>query len=242
MNAQGRHILDCLASRFPERLEGWFFGEGALSPLGLGLVARCVRDGHQDTLRALLDEHHVPVNIVSTSACSAGAKILTRLMDWKVRFQRRWRAGFPTQIAYGSRCTALHIAAFLGHFGALEMLLERSAEVNSAAHAHGMTPLHLAALSGHNAICTQLIAAGASTLIKDRRGRTPVDRARWAHGDDSPVTLLLLRGQRNELVLTPLQEQEIAPAKMAMPLPSTALSSVHGSARILPHSATSHSS
>ena len=85
--------------------------------------------------RALLDEHHVSVNIVSTSACSAGAKILTRLMDWKVRFQPRWRAGFPTQIGasvtllYGSDIALihrLHCSQVLTHLGqkSTSLLLE----------------------------------------------------------------------------------------------------------------------
>ena len=46
--------------------------------------------------------------------------------------------------------TALHLAAYQGMRGAVELLLEAKADVTSTNHPLKMTPLHAAAVAGHH--------------------------------------------------------------------------------------------
>ena len=74
--------------------------------------------------------------------------------------------------AYAWRAPALFPAAYLGALGAISLLLDRGANVNSTASPKGMTPLHLAAIGGHSDVTERLLDAGAIPSIKDKRGRT----------------------------------------------------------------------
>lgn len=63
-------------------------------------------------------------------------------------------------------CTALSIAAEMGHAEVVETLLQSGAEVDSLTST-GMTPLMLAAKSGHGDVCTVLLRYGASVELMD---------------------------------------------------------------------------
>ena len=93
-------------------------------------------------------------------------------------------------MAYGSRCSAIHVAAFLGNLGVLEKLIQREVDVNSVEDPWKMTPLHLAVISGHDTICARVLTLGAAVEIKDRRGRTALN---WAKrlGREEIVQLML---------------------------------------------------
>tara|TARA_B100000767_G_scaffold250294_1_gene252448 strand:+ start:322 stop:804 length:483 start_codon:yes stop_codon:yes gene_type:complete len=73
--------------------------------------------------------------------------------------------------------TALHVAAFNGNLGSVEMLLQAKANVASVAHPLKMTPLHVAAFAGHGQMCVRLLEAGAPIAARDSRRRTA---AMWA--------------------------------------------------------------
>ena len=73
---------------------------------------------------------------------------------------------------YGSRCSALHSAAYYSNLGAVDALVSARADVNSQVHYRRMTPLMLAALGGHQQCCMRLIEGGANPNFKDNRGRT----------------------------------------------------------------------
>eukprot|EP00004_Rigifila_ramosa_P005701 TRINITY_DN1636_c0_g1_i3.p1 TRINITY_DN1636_c0_g1~~TRINITY_DN1636_c0_g1_i3.p1 ORF type:complete len:177 (-),score=40.59 TRINITY_DN1636_c0_g1_i3:29-487(-) len=70
--------------------------------------------------------------------------------------------------------TALHYASQGGHFECVELLIAQKANVNALDYG-GSTPLHLAAKNGHNKICRFLLNNGAKQLVKDKRGRVPLD-------------------------------------------------------------------
>merc|ERR1711924_202424 len=91
---------------------------------------------------------------------------------------RRHPSGFYISLGLLSRATALHAAALTGNIGAVNLLLQHSANPASTNHAHGATPLHLAAYDGHEAVAQRLLEVGASTSVRDKRGRTA---AAWAN-------------------------------------------------------------
>ena len=68
--------------------------------------------------------------------------------------------------------TPLHLAAYNGNIGAVELLLGAGADVASTRHPLRMTPLHAAAAAGHREVCARLLAAGAPVDARDGRGRT----------------------------------------------------------------------
>ena len=130
--------------------------------------------GDVATLRTLLDagfEHN-----------SIGAlthrkfRVICTISDVMVRFLNQPR-GIFIAMAFTSRATALHAAALTGNIGALNLLLEHSADPTSTSHAHALTPLHLAAYNGHKEIAQRLMDAGASAHALDKRRQTPCD---WA--------------------------------------------------------------
>jgi hypothetical protein len=73
--------------------------------------------------------------------------------------------------------TPLHLAAYNGNIGAVELLLGAGADVASIKHPLAMTPLHAAAAAGHGEVCARLLEAGAAVDARDGRGRTP---SAWA--------------------------------------------------------------
>ena len=60
----------------------------------------------------------------------------------------------------------------------VRLLIEAGAEVDACAGVTGATPLHMAARRGHVAIARTLLEAGAAVNVRDRKGDTPLRRAR----------------------------------------------------------------
>jgi hypothetical protein len=68
--------------------------------------------------------------------------------------------------------TPLQHSAYKGNKTAVQMLLDRGADVNSGKHEFSYTALHFAALSGNSDVCLQLLIAGANPNTVNSVGRT----------------------------------------------------------------------
>jgi uncharacterized protein len=90
--------------------------------------------------------------------------------------------------------TALHFAAFFGHPGAVDLLLERGAEVDAFGRGWMTgTPLHSAVSREGAVIVGRLLDAGANPNVRQSAGWTPLHAA--AHnGDLESLDRLLAAG------------------------------------------------
>ena len=175
----GRMFFDRVLARYPEELPRWL-QEYEIGPNGVSRIAdTCQPTGsHPDNLLAAL-ELGLPVNAGESKLPKPFIiKILCTVADLSVRFVKTRAGTVSSAMAYTTRCTALHLASYVGLLFHVETLLEHGAHVNSTVHAWGMTPLHLATIGGHETICARLLDAGAQVGHKDKRGRTSVDWAR----------------------------------------------------------------
>lgn len=118
-------------------------------------------------------------------------KLLDRIPDeWH---RGDWR---NAQRGYGSKETAIHIAAALGYEEITLKLLEAGANVNSRTSG-GWTPLHSAAWFGHNSTILALINHRAGVLMQSGDGWTSLHCAvHWGKADC--VRLLLENGAQIE--------------------------------------------
>ncbi len=86
--------------------------------------------------------------------------------------------------AYATRCTPLHIAAYLGDLAAVAFFVdEMEVDTNSKMHPKGMTPIHLAAMGNHRQIVRKLLVKGADLNIHCNRGWLPYRYARMRNHD-----------------------------------------------------------
>jgi ankyrin repeat protein len=90
--------------------------------------------------------------------------------------------------------SALHLAAFSGAPGAVQLLLDRGAEINARARTKFKnTPLQTALLTGQLATAKLLLERGADPLVRQAHGFTPLQEAAQ-HGRRDLVDLLLAAG------------------------------------------------
>jgi ankyrin repeat protein len=130
---------------------------------------------------------------------------------------RYLRRPSPLQMHVGyAGGSALNVAAYYGHTHVVDMLLANGAAPAATGHnPNGATPLHLAAIAGNIEICTKLIAAGASSQAKDKKGLTA---AQWAqrrgHADLAAMLGLggVVRSPRNQVVPSPVSKAQEGPA------------------------------
>ena len=73
--------------------------------------------------------------------------------------------------------TPLAIACGYGSYEAAEALCAHGAELDARTDSQS-TPLHFAAWTGHTKICEMLLALGADPSLKNKDGKTALDRAR----------------------------------------------------------------
>lgn len=73
--------------------------------------------------------------------------------------------------------TALQHASYKGNKEAVQILLDRGADVNHSKHEFNYTALHFAALSGSSEVCLQLLLSGANPSALNSVGRTPSQMA-----------------------------------------------------------------
>jgi len=83
-------------------------------------------------------------------------------------------AGADKQAKMSGNMTILHIAAHSGNASLIQYLTNLMPEVVNGACTNGRTPLHFATSNGDNETVEQLLAAGASTKIKDILRQTPL--------------------------------------------------------------------
>lgn len=75
----------------------------------------------------------------------------------------------------GNGYSSLHTASEAGKDACVGWLIEKGCDVNITSTKHGHTPLHIA---GSAAVARLLLEAGASTVAKDKRRQTPLQRFR----------------------------------------------------------------
>lgn len=143
---------------------------------------------------ALLEASKQPTRLLNCSseggltalhrAAFAGDQTFTRrLLELRANHDRKTEYGF----------TALMAAVQSKHVALLTVILEHGATVNIRADLDGRTALHLGAAAGDFEICQALLARTADPSIKDRKGKSPVDKAR-DNDHEELVHLLQLRG------------------------------------------------
>ncbi len=94
----------------------------------------------------------------------------------------------------GDGFTALHLASFFGHEGAVAMLLQAGAPPNAqAGNATLVRPLHSAATHGKLEVTRALLQAGADPNLPQQGGYVPLHAAAL-HGNVPLVQLLLAYG------------------------------------------------
>jgi ankyrin repeat protein len=94
----------------------------------------------------------------------------------------------------GDGFTALHLAAFFGHAGAVELLLDHGAEVDAFGRGWMTgTALHSAVSRKRSRIARRLLEAGANPNVRQSAGWTPLHSAA-NNGDLASLELLLDAG------------------------------------------------
>jgi ankyrin repeat protein len=88
--------------------------------------------------------------------------------------------------------TALHCAAFWGHFEVAKLLIDRGADVNALTQEKG-TPLHDAARMCNAKVARLLLDSGANRDARDKDGQTPLDWSRELNRADSTEIEKLFR-------------------------------------------------
>ena len=88
-----------------------------------------------------------------------------------------WRDPSYNGINPSAGMTPLAAACACGRYEAAEALCAHGAELDTRSDFQN-TPLMIAAWSGHPKICAMLLALGADPSLKDKWGRTALDKAR----------------------------------------------------------------
>jgi ankyrin repeat protein len=141
----------------------------------------CELVGDLELIAALIKRGHAVDYFDATKAVPKLKKIL-----WVSKLVNRLMNRPPTILDHYAvgYATPLHLAAYNGNIGAVELLLGAGADIASTRHPLAMTPLHAAAAAGHREVCARLLAAGAPVDARDGRGRTPSAWARLrGHAD-----------------------------------------------------------
>ena len=151
---------------------------------GVSAVRRAIYAGRDEIATLLLDAN--PALDVFDTAAAGRTRGLAELLDADPELARAWSSdGF----------TALHLAAFFGHDGAVELLLRHGADVDVVARNRDLqvAPLHSAAAGGHAKIVGILLEHGAAPNVRQGGGSTPLHSAAQ-NGDRESVEALLESG------------------------------------------------
>ena len=85
--------------------------------------------------------------------------------------------------------TALQYAAWYNRTDVMHELLQRQADVNKRDRYTGQTALYYSAMYNRTDAIRMLLENGASTTIKDKKGRTPIDYARKYNSQEAVLLL-----------------------------------------------------
>eukprot|EP00937_MAST-01D_sp_MAST-1D-sp2_P000405 g405.t1 len=139
---------------------------------------------------------HQPPTVASTAASSGQlASLLSAARCGDVRALMALEKGGADMNSYSvggqdeDGSTALHLAAFHGHTGAVAWLLAHGANA-SAVDIHGFTAAHLAARNGHDEVLGALLSHGVSPFVESHTQASLVHMA--AVGGHINVLPLLL--------------------------------------------------
>ena len=97
--------------------------------------------------------------------------------------------GVPVDSVDGIGFTELQRAAMFNQTDAMHELLQRGADVNKRDRYDGLTALHYSAMENRTNAIRLLLENRASTTIKDKKGRTPIDCARAVNSQEAVLLL-----------------------------------------------------
>lgn len=134
---------------------------------GESALMAAVYRGHRQVVQTLL-ERGAATDIFASAATGRFGPLRLNLVD----------GADVNGIAYDG-WTALHLAAFFGHFDAAVVLLDAGADVHAVSrNSLKNTPLHAATAGKHSDVALLLIERGADPAALDAGGYTPLQIAR----------------------------------------------------------------
>ena len=156
--------------------------------------------GSVETLRLLLDAGADPNGYPEGSRVYSFFifRYLGHFLTWRA-LTRRDPSDFVDMLGLaGGRASPLHVACQRGNIGAVRLLLERGAKMDSTNCVWGLTPLMMAAMRGHVSIVRELLSAAAQAELsipaligaRDKRGKTAAHYASL-RGQTTVVEMLL---------------------------------------------------
>ncbi len=131
--------------------------EGADPEMGIAALREAAKNGHLDTVNALLDQG---ININAKDSGGMTALHYAAMNDYPSVVKILISKGADVNLKLNGGATALHLAAGRGNVEIVEYLLSHGAEVNTKDDS-GRTPLQQAAVGGTREICSTLITHGA---------------------------------------------------------------------------------
>ena len=181
----GRGLLEMLRDEFRKYLDAIITTQDVPMGLGMSLCSVAVGNGSAplELLEMVLDAGEAVDCYAPEATGVAGPMIESMTVDDI--------ATAPEFMLYFTHCTrtpALHVASYFGVLQAVDLFIERGADVSSTANPQGMTPLHLAVIGGHEDVVARLLAAGADVSLEDKRGRTALAYAEQLHSAATPRT------------------------------------------------------
>jgi ankyrin repeat protein len=149
--------------------------------LGAFTVARYSR---QSAIAQLLLERGARLDINAAAMAGAEDRLLALLAEDRARVAEYSHDGW----------TPLHLAAFFGHQGSVEILLAHGSDVHARSrNAMQNTPLHAAASGRHRDVIAVLLAHGTDVNSRQHGGWTALHAAAQ-NGDLETANLLLAHG------------------------------------------------
>jgi ankyrin repeat protein len=180
-----------LRHEYPRQLEATVrtLDTARLGGFGLNAYAIANNAAHRELLGATLDlgepiDRYTPKvtgffkPVIALMSLAAGMRPIHKLPE------------FVFVLSHLFRSSAIHFAAYFGNVPALELLIERGADIHSTASPKTMTPLILGAIGGHDDVCERLLELGALVGAKDKRGRTALSYAKKLGHEDVVRRLL----------------------------------------------------
>ena len=180
-----RRMLETLRDEFPKQFDAMITTHDVGGCCGRSLCSAALGNGSAplEFLKMILDSGE-PVDLYDPVATRIMGPIIESMAVDDI-------ATAPEYLVFFTHCTrtpALHVASYFGVLQAVDLFIERGADVSSQANPQGMTPLHLSVIGGHEDVVARLLAAGADVSVEDKRGRTALSYAEQLHSAATPRT------------------------------------------------------